>query len=234
MSPPSTRPGSLSAAPPEYRCRGPSPAPPPPRRAGREGPTAVVREWAPAPRAPGGRTRLRRSRPPRCPARNERRPCRTRPGARLGDGSQRAVACRDDPHWKERVERGHRPVREVGCRQRLGRDPAGLRQLERDLACRRELDPAPDDEHAADERERCCERRNGPLEILEGPFLQLGGPAETVDRSPVRARRPGRRGGQAPPAGSCRSSSREPRAPSRPRAGRRGSPLFRGRIQGRS
>ena len=85
--------------------------------------------------------------------------------ARLADraplprhGRERRVGRGDRPDGEERVERRHRAVREVGRRQRLGGDPAGLEQLERDLARRRELDAAADHEHAAGVGERQRER----------------------------------------------------------------------------
>ena len=73
-------------------------------------------------------------------------------------GGERRVGRGDRPDGEEGVERGHRPVREVGRGQRLGRDAAGLEQLQRDLARGRELDAAADHEHAAGVRERHRER----------------------------------------------------------------------------
>ena len=84
-----------------------------------------------------------------------RRLARARDG-RLHRGQHRVVGG-DRPDREELVERGDRPVREVGRGQRLGRDAAGLLQLERDLAGGRELDAAADHDHPADVGERLGE-----------------------------------------------------------------------------
>src|SRR3954451_11371943 len=55
-------------------------------------------------------------------------------------------------------------MREVGGGQRPRSRLARLEELERDLAGGRELWPAPDDKHAADERERRAELARARLE----------------------------------------------------------------------
>jgi hypothetical protein len=67
-------------------------------------------------------------------------------------------------------------VREVRGGERLGCDPAGLEELQRDLAGGRELGSAPHDEHAARERERQRHGRDPGLELGdERPELDRGG-----------------------------------------------------------
>ena len=101
--------------------------------------------------------------------------------------AQRPVVRGDRPDGEERVERRDRPVREVGRRQRLGRDAAGLEQLERDLARGRELDAAADHEHPARVRER--QRELSRVERSRpgiAASMQVGRVADAVgDRRPV-------------------------------------------------
>ena len=73
----------------------------------------------------------------------------------------------DRPDREHRVERGDRAVREVGRGERLGGNPAGLGQLQGDLAGGGELDAAADHVHPPHVREGRRERRNGPLERRE-------------------------------------------------------------------
>ena len=102
------------------------------------------------PAAPAARSGCPRSRPPRCRSRRASRPSRWMRAAASCTVGQRLVVRGDRPDGEERVERGDRAVREVGRRQRLGGDAAGLEQLQRDLARRRELDAAADHEHPPD------------------------------------------------------------------------------------
>ena len=86
-------------------------------------------------------------------ARDHGRSCLECPLDGLEHGRQGGAVRGDRPDREQRVERGDRAVREVCRRQRLRGDAAGLEELQRDLACGRELDSAAHDEHATCVRE---------------------------------------------------------------------------------
>ena len=149
----------------------------------------------------------------RVAARDQRGARGARARVRLEDGGEARVARRHGPDREQRVERGDRPVREVRGRERLGGDPAGLRQLQRDLAGRRELDAAPDREQAPCEDERPGRLLRRPRRCFDRLGEQPGGPPQRVTRSPTRDRRPMRQATRGRRAGSRTSSLRRPPAP---------------------
>ena len=112
--------------------------------------------------------------------------CRASPGRSVDDGLEALVPRGDRPDGEERVERGDRAVGEIGRRQRLGGDAAGLRQLQRDLAGGRVLEPAADHEHAADERECGGDGAGCLLEPGEGLAEEGRDAAEVVRRAGSR------------------------------------------------
>ena len=88
-------------------------------------------------------------------------PRRARAAASSADGRHGSSA-RDHPDRRVRPEARDRPVRKVGARQRLGEEPAGFAQLERDLARSRELDPAADHNKLPGR----LDERSGPGDLL--------------------------------------------------------------------
>ena len=161
-----------------------------------------------------GRTRL-----PRCrlPLPCSRRSSSPRPGTgvRVRDGLQERPA----PPRPTPGRAGRAPQRAHARGRSRVSGLAAIRHVwlgPQRSARRREFDSAPDDEHAADERERGCERRTS-LRVARGPLVQLGGPAETIDRLLFA---PAGQGGEEgkPPAGSCRSCRRYGALELRPRA----------------
>ena len=157
------------------------------RRAGPGRPRAAARGAATAARARAGCSRRPRSRAPPSPLATTVAPdSRTRATASSTAGSVSSCDAIAQT-GKSGSSAATGPVREVGRGQRLGGDPAGLQQLQRDLARRRELGAPPDHEHPPDERERQRERR----------------------RPAARARRARRRSGRRP-CGCRRATSRAP------------------------
>ena len=108
---------------------------------------------------------------------------------------QALVARSDRPDRKECVHRGDRPVGEIGCGQRLGRDAAGLRQLQGHLTRGPELDAASDHVHPAHvgERDRdvghCAFEGLERLRQLFGHAAQAGADLGASARSPAREQR---------------------------------------------
>ena len=98
-----------------------------------------------------------------------------------------------------RARRARRPARgRIGGRHRLRGDPAGLEQLERDLAGGRELDAAADHEHPPDEGERQPARATAPR--ARGASLRSGRPpARRRRRTPCRGPRRARPAARARP-----------------------------------
>jgi len=87
-------------------------------------------------------------------ARNNGRAGLVQSVGRIDHDRQALVARSDRPDRKQCIDRGDRPVREIGCGERLGCDAAGLRQFQGHLTGGPELDAASDHVHPADVGER--------------------------------------------------------------------------------